>query len=348
MNEPDLIDDLQPTVLYSPTVDASPTATRTSDATNAKAASAEGAGGPRWSFEGKQLGPYRLEGRLGAGGMGEVYEAEHLLLERRCAVKVIQPEGRSDGKTLARFEQEVRAAAKLTHFNAVQIYDYGRTDNGTFYYAMELLPGLNLDELVRRHGPLPPERAVSFLRQTCNALHEAHSIGLIHGDIKPANIFAATRGGLHDVAKLLDFGLVRSGPSADGPQSPREEGLSGSPLYMSPEQADGGDAFEPHSDLYSLGAVAYYLLTGRPPFWGRTLCDLLLSRSRHEVVPPSHLRASVPADVERIVLHCLKEKAHERFQSAASLQRTLDRCDCAGKWTEEQAAAWWRGIEGGC
>ncbi|HWY88812.1 MAG TPA: serine/threonine-protein kinase, partial [Gemmataceae bacterium] len=161
------------------------------------------------AFEAKQLGQYRLIQPLGAGGMGEVYLAEHRMLKRPCAIKLIHPEHAGDPHVLARFEREVRMTARLSHWNTVEIFDYGNTDDGTFYYVMEYLPGLSLAELLERHGPMPAERVIHFLRQTCQGLREAHVIGLIHRDIKPANLFAAQRGGLYDVVKLLDFGLVK-------------------------------------------------------------------------------------------------------------------------------------------
>ena len=160
------------------------------------------------AFEARQLNQYRLKGQIGAGGMGVVYLAEHQLLKRPCAIKLIAPDRAGDPKALARFEREVRTTARLSHPNTVEIYDYGRTDDGTFYYVMELLNGLSLADLVERHGPLPPGRAIFLLRQACGALAEAHAAGLVHRDLKPANIFAARRGNLHDFVKLLDFGLV--------------------------------------------------------------------------------------------------------------------------------------------
>ena len=219
--------------------------------------------------EARQLGQYRLRRRIGAGGMGEVYLAEHQLLKRPCAVKLIRPDDAADPKALERFEREVRLTATLSHPNTVEIYDYGRAEDGTYYYVMEYLPGLSLAELVERHGPLPPARAVYLLRQVCGALREAHAAGLIHRDIKPSNIFAARRGGMDDVAKLLDFGLVRPAATARAAHLSEEGQILGTPLFMSPEQATGGRELDERSDIYSLGAVAYYLLTGRPPFDGR-------------------------------------------------------------------------------
>ncbi len=192
------------------------------------------------AFEAQQLGQYRLGKRLGSGGMGEVYLAEHLLLRRPCAVKLIRPEQAGDPTNLQRFEREVQAMATLTHYNTVEIYDYGHADDGTFYYVMEYLPGQNLEHLVGNHGPLPPARAIHLLRQVCRALREAHGVGLLHRDIKPSNIIACERGGVYDVVKLLDFGLVQETRLGKNDDRLTQHGtIIGSPPYMSPEQAAG-------------------------------------------------------------------------------------------------------------
>ncbi len=201
----------------------------------------------------RSLNQYRLGRRLGGGGMGDVYLAEHRMLKRPCAVKLIRQEHWGDAHTLARFEREVRATAQLSHWNTVLIFDYGRNDDGVFYYAMEYLPGLSLDNLVRRYGPMPPARVIYLLRQACDALHEAHESGLIHRDIKPANLFAAERGGHHDVAKLLDFGLVKTLQGGDGMQLSREDTVAGSPLYIAPEQVVHNQPPDRRSDIYSIG-----------------------------------------------------------------------------------------------
>jgi serine/threonine-protein kinase len=221
------------------------------------------------AFEARKLGQYQLKRRLGSGGMGEVYLAEHALLRRPCALKLIRPERAGDPQHLRRFEREVQATATLTHPSTVEIYDYGHAADGTFYYVMEYLPGLNLDELVKQHGPLPAARAIHLLRQVCGALAEAHAIGLVHRDIKPGNVLACQRGGRHDVAKLLDFGLVQThtlaGGGAEASRLTQTGAIAGTPAYMSPEQAAGKADLDARSDIYSLGAVAYFLLTGRPP-----------------------------------------------------------------------------------
>jgi len=292
--------------------------------------------------EARQLGQYRLGRRLGAGGMGEVYMAEHQLLKRPCALKLIRPGPESGPKVLERFEREVRLTATLSHPNTVDIYDYGRAEDGTYYYVMEYLPGLNLAELVERHGPLPPARAVYLLRQVCGALREAHAAGLIHRDIKPSNIFAARRGGVEDVAKLLDFGLVRPAATARVAHLSGEGEILGTPLFMSPEQATGAQELDERSDIYSLGAVAYYLLTGRPPFEGEGGVAVLIAHARDPVMPPSLVRPDLPEDLERVVLRCLAKAAAERFPNAESLERALGACACAGDWDQDRAARWWR------
>ena len=297
----------------------------------------------REAFKGKQLGQYVLRAKLGAGGMGEVYRAEHQLLKRPCAVKLIKPDKATDATVLARFEREVQATAGLTHWNTIEIYDYGHSDDGTFYYVMELLPGMSLEELVQRHGPLPPERAVHLLRQVCSALSEAHGKGLIHRDLKPANIFAAERGGIYDVAKILDFGLVRQQAAGRADVHLTQPGsFSGSPLYMCPEQVKSYDKLDARSDVYSLGAVAYYLVTGRPPFEGDSLWDVIAAHARDPVEPPGQVNPAVPEDLELILIRCLAKLPANRFQDTESLEKALAACACAGQWTAERAARWWR------
>jgi serine/threonine-protein kinase len=292
--------------------------------------------------EARQLGHYRLGRRIGSGGMGEVYLAEHQLLKRPCALKLIRPDRMGNPRALARFEREVRLTATLSHPNTVEIYDYGRTEDGTYYYVMEYLPGLSLADLVEQYGPLPPGRAVFLLRQVCGSLREAHAAGLIHRDIKPSNIFAARRGGSDDVAKLFDFGLVLPLARTGAPQMTVEGQILGTPLFMSPEQAKGDGELDGRSDIYSLGAVAYYLLTGRPPFDKADGLRLLIAHARDPVVPPSLVNADIPRDLERIVLRCLAKDVADRFSDAESLERALGECACVGDWDQDRAARWWR------
>ena len=220
------------------------------------------------AYEARQLNQYRLGRKLGGGGMGEVYLAEHQLLKRPCAIKLIRHELAGNQRVFARFEREVRATARLSHWNTIEIFDYGRNDDGAFYYVMEYLPGLSLAALVDRFGPMSPARVIYLLRQACDALREAHDAGLIHRDIKPANLMAAYRGGHYDVTKILDFGLVKTLSEDQSVHISQEGTIAGSPLYMAPEQVMHTQAPDRPTDIYGLGAVAYFTLTGRPPFTG--------------------------------------------------------------------------------
>jgi serine/threonine-protein kinase len=295
--------------------------------------------------EARQLGQYRLRRQIGTGGMGEVYLAEHQLLKRPCALKLIRPDDATDSRARERFEREVRLTATLSHPNTVEIYDYGRAEDGTYYYVMEYLRGLSLAELVERHGPLPPSRAVYLLRQVCGALREAHAAGLIHRDLKPSNIFAARCGGMEDVAKLLDFGLVRPSSTARTSYLSAEGQILGTPLFMSPEQARGTRELDERSDIYSLGAVAYYLLTGQPPFEGENGLAVLIAHARDPVVPPSQVRPGIPEDLERVVLRCLAKDPADRFLDAERLERALGDCSCVGDWDPARATRWWRDVD---
>lgn len=295
------------------------------------------------AIEAREFGQYRLKRLLGAGGMGEVYLAEHRMLKRPCALKLIRPGKADDPRTLARFEREVQTIATLSHWNTVEIFDYGSTDDGTFFYVMEYLPGLSIADLVERYGPLPPERVAYLLEQICDALSEAHSIGLVHRDVKPGNIFAAKRGGVYDVAKLLDFGLVKSSMAEAGDAHLTIDGtITGSPLYMSPEQALGEAEPDARSDIYAVGAVAYFMLLGRPPFEGDKPIKVLFAHANEPVTPPSQLRNDVPADLEEVILRCLAKRPEHRYPDAVSLAAALRNCECWGQWNRERAARWWR------
>jgi serine/threonine-protein kinase len=302
----------------------------------------------------RELGQYRLTERLGVGGMGEVWLAEHRLLRRPCAVKLIRPEARDDAEALARFEREVRATAALTHPNTVEVYDYGRADDGTFYYVMERLEGLSLAAMVKRTGPLPAGRAVYLLRQVCGALAEAHAAGMIHRDIKPGNVMACVKGGVGDVAKLLDFGLVSAvrgvaagGAPAEGPDGERltqAATVVGTPEFMSPEQATGRPDIDARSDLYALGAVGCYLLTGQVLFPGRNTIQTMFAHVQNDPPRPSSVApgGAVPADLEDVLLRCLAKNPAARWPDAASLEAALAGCRCAAEWSAADAAAWWR------
>lgn len=291
------------------------------------------------AHQAKQLGQYRLTRLLGAGGMGEVYEAEHLLLKRRCAIKVIRPEKAGDPNVLKRFEREVRSTARLRHWNTVDIYDYGHTDDGTFYYVMEFLPGINLQQLVERHGPLPEERVNHLIQQVCDALSEAHADGLVHRDIKPANLFLTQLGRQHDVVKVLDFGLVRSVETMPTDiEITQQNVILGSPAYMPPEQASG-EAVDPRSDIYALGIVMHYLLTGETPFTGKSALEVIMAHARKSPPPlPSHVSESLAA----VVARCLAKEPSQRFQSADDLKCALRHCVAEDQWTWKRANEWWK------
>jgi serine/threonine protein kinase len=294
------------------------------------------------AFAARKLGQYLLHKKLGAGGMGEVYLGEHTMLRRACAIKLIRPEQAGDPTTLSRFEREVQAMATLTHWNTVEIYDYGIAEDGTFYYVMEYLPGLSLQELVERHGPLSPARAIYILRQICAGLKEAHNIGLIHRDIKPSNVILCQRGGAFDVAKLLDFGLVQGFGFENASDRLTLQGtILGSPPYMSPEQALGKGQIDARTDIYSLGGLAYFLLTGQPPFQRETAMELLMAHV-HDAVPPLRdIRPEAPPDLEEIVLNCLAKKPDGRFPNIHRLDRALADCAAAEDWDGDRAREWW-------
>jgi serine/threonine-protein kinase len=289
---------------------------------------------------------YRLRDGIGAGGMGEVYLAEHRFLKRPCALKLIRPERAGDPRSLALFEKEVRATALLSDPNTLDIYDYGRTADGTFFYVMEYLYGLTLDDLVVRHGPMPPGRVIYLLRQACEALAEAHAAGLVHRDLKPANLFAARRGRRYDFLKLLDFGLVEVAAARHEVGPGRERAVRGTPEYMAPEQVAGDRVVDRRCDLYALGGVAYTLLTGRPPFVGATAAQVMDAHVRDPVVPPSRHRPDIPPDLEEVVLHCLAKDPDGRFQNAEELERNLSACASANEWDARKAAGWWEEFEG--
>jgi eukaryotic-like serine/threonine-protein kinase len=292
-------------------------------------------------FEARQLGQYTLEERIGAGGMGEVYRASHAMLRRPTAIKLLP--GAVSDEQLRRFEKEVQLTARLNHPNTISIYDYGRTPEGTFYYAMELLDGLTLEQLVERHGAQLPARVIHILIQACGALREAHEAGLIHRDIKPANAVLCCHGGLPDVVKVLDFGLVKQVEGDARVSASHSDAIVGTPLFMSPEEIAAPQSVDPRSDLYSLGAVAYYLLSGSPVFDGNNVIEVC-GHHLHTAPRPLAERAdqSIPADLERIVLDCLAKSPAARPASAHELAERLRGCADASGWSERDARAWWR------
>ena len=290
----------------------------------------------------RAMGQYRLRRKLGQGGMGEVYLAEHHLLKRPCALKRIHPKFLNNPEQLRRFEREVQMTARLRHPNTVEIYDYGRADDGTFYYVMEYLNGLSLEDLVAAHGPQPPDRVVHILRQVCGALREAHRLGMVHRDIKPSNVLIFPDGTPHDQIKVVDFGLVHSLADELDPEAKitRVGLIVGTPEYMSPEQATGVP-IDGRSDLFSLGSVAYYLLTGREAFHRENPMKTLLAVVNEEPAPLVNFNPHLPADLAHVVGRCLTKRPEARYASAADLERALADCSRADQWTEERSTDWW-------
>ena len=289
----------------------------------------------------RRLGQYTLLEKIGEGGMGVVYRAEHEMLRRPTAIKLLPP-GSAGEQSLKRFEREAQLTARLTSPHTVSVYDFGRTPEGAFYYVMEYLDGLDLEHLVREAGPLPPGRVVNILRQVCEALAEAHGVGLVHRDIKPANIVLSEMGGISDFAKVLDFGLVKDVKGSDDLRLTREDVFAGTPQYLAPETIENGLSSDPRSDLYALGAVAYFLLTGSPVFDGR-LVEVIQSHLQRAPEPPSaRLGRRLPAKLERVVLDCLEKDPLRRPESAHALMDRLDACDDVEPWLPEEAQRWWR------
>ena len=235
----------------------------------------------------------------------------------------------------------MQSAARLSHPNTIEIFDYGHTDDGTFYYVMEYLKGMSLAELVRQAGPLPPGRVIYLFRQVCAGLAEAHGLGLVHRDLKPANMFVAVRGGESDVAKVLDFGLVKLTQDPGAAALTSDMAVSGTPPFMAPEQAVGDRSLDARADIYALGAMMYFALTGRPPFTGDSAFAVMMAHARDPVVPPSQIRPDVPEDLEGVILRCLAKKPEDRFPTAKALGEALAACACAGTWGANRAEAWW-------
>jgi tRNA A-37 threonylcarbamoyl transferase component Bud32 len=287
----------------------------------------------------KHLGQYRLEARLGAGAMGVVYKGHHAMLRRPTAIKMLQVDRISES-AIARFEREVQLTSQLNHPNTIAIYDFGRTPEGVFYYAMEYLDGIDLQTLVERYGPQPEARVAHILAQICGSLYEAHSLGLVHRDIKPANIVLNRRGGEADVVKVLDFGLVKS--LGDSNRSGESVGLSGTPLYMSPEAIQLPDSVDGRSDLYAVGAVGYYLLTGKTVFDAESLTELCKHHLTSIPESPSvRLGKAVSPGLEHALMACLEKSRAKRPQTARELMKMLEASPSLGEWSQDDAEGWW-------
>jgi hypothetical protein len=297
----------------------------------------------------REMGSYRLVRRLGEGGMGEVWRAQHRMLARPAAIKLIRPEvlGGNEVQSkqlLRRFEREAQATALMRSPHTLELFDFGVAEDGAFYYVMELLDGFDLDHLVERFGPVPPERAVHFLKQVCASLAEAHEAGLIHRDIKPANLYACRYGRDVDFIKVLDFGLVKQGgvPEPGADKLTAEHVAGGTPAFMSPEQAVADETVDGRSDLYSLGCVAYWLLTGTAVFKGRTPLETMMMHVHVKPDPPSqYAKGPVPPDLEAIVMSCLAKDSDARPQSAEALAERLAGVRTGAEWTQSRAREWW-------
>ncbi len=288
-----------------------------------------------------QLGQYALEKKIGEGGMGSVYRARHALLRRPTAVKLLEP-AKTTEVSVARFEREVQLTSQLSHPNTITIYDYGRTAEGIFYYAMEFLDGYPLDVLVRRFGPLPDGRVINILKQVCGSLREAHGAGLMHRDIKPANMMITALGGVYDFVKLLDFGLVKAVDNDKMQTLTAADAVTGTPLYMAPETVQDTEGCDARGDLYALGAVGYFLLTGHAVFESSSVLEIMRAHVESQPVPPSQRagRPIAPA-LEAVVLKCLAKSPADRPQTADELQMLLDECVPLQLWSHTEAAAWW-------
>ena len=290
----------------------------------------------------ERLGQYTLEEKIGEGGMGAVYLARHAMLRRPTAIKLIK-EGQVKPETLMRFEREVQLTSQLSNPNTVAIYDYGRTPDGVFYYAMEYLPGITLDNLVMNDGPQPERRVVHILRQICSSLAEAHARGMIHRDIKPANIMVLERGGMYDVVKVLDFGLVKDITSGDQNVTAMNT-VPGTPHFLSPEAIQHPDAIDARTDLYAVGAVGYFLLTGSFVFSGTSAIEVLGKQVSDSPDDPSErLGRSLDPYLQGLILQCLAKDPADRLADAGALLEALSSGyqSPIGTWTQKEAAAWW-------
>ncbi|MBI3926833.1 MAG: serine/threonine protein kinase [Armatimonadetes bacterium] len=297
--------------------------------------------------EARELGSYWLEEKLGEGGMGEVWKASHRMLTRPAAIKLIRPAvlsvdpGEAE-EIIRRFEREAQATGQLLSPHTVTLHDFGVAPDGTFYYVMELLQGVDLDSLVSRFGPVPPERAVFLLQQMCLSLEEAHGAGLVHRDVKPANVFACRLGTQVDFVKVLDFGLVKVPADRSGALGLTVGNvICGTPAFMSPEQSLG-DPVDARSDIYSLGCVAYWLVTGAPVFEADTPVKMLLAHSGETPQPPSRRAPqTIVPELEAVIMACLEKRPSDRPTDAQELGRRLAACPVHPTWDAQRALEWW-------
>lgn len=288
-----------------------------------------------------QIGPYVLLEEIGRGGMGTVFRAEHGLMKRQCAIKLISPGRAQQSEMQNRFRDEARATARLTHWNTIEVYDYGTTTDGRFYYVMEYLEGVNLHQFVERFGRMPADRVVYLLKQLSHALYEAASHHLVHRDIKPSNVFLSRRGESFDVVKLLDFGLVQTSATTSIRTGECEQKLHGSPAFMCPEQARGMRP-DHRGDMYSLGAVAYFLLSGHPPFRDDNPIMQVVAHATDQVPSLASIGVQVEPEVEAIVMQCLEKEPDKRFCNARELLLALEQCQTESTWDWSRAEQWWK------
>jgi serine/threonine-protein kinase len=297
----------------------------------------------------RELGSYTLQERLGVGGMGEVYRGTHRLLARPAALKLITPsvlhsgKGDSERVVIERFRREAEAAANLRSPHTIELYDFGVADDGTFYYVMELLEGLDLEKLVKQFGPVSPARAIHFLQQACESLGEAHVRGLIHRDLKPSNLFACRMGLAVDFVKVLDFGLVKNEASMTQSDARLTAvgSISGTPAYMAPEMIEG-HSVGPGADVYALGCVAFWLVTGKFVFQAGNATAMLLKHLQQKPEPPSAIASQpIPAELDQLIMECLAKDPAERPANAVELGRRLGGCAETAEWTDDMAQDWW-------
>jgi len=300
--------------------------------------------------EAQEMGSYQLVELLGHGGMGEVWRAEHRLLARSAAIKLVRPDvlgGGAEGDArliLRRFEREAQATAVLSSPHTIQVFDYGMTKEGTFYYVMELLSGRDLESLVKEFGPLPADRAMFLLRQVCHSLADAHARGLVHRDVKPANIYVCRMGLEYDFVKVLDFGLVKVNARESVRQTltALDHKTSGTPAYMAPEVILGEADVDRRADVYALGCVAYYLLTGQLVFEADTPMKMLMQHVQAKPQPPSRrTELPIPRELDEFVLSCLEKDPDKRPQNAETLFRLACGCRTCDTWSSDVARTWW-------
>jgi hypothetical protein len=298
----------------------------------------------------RELGSYRLIDMIGRGGMGEVWRAQHRMLARPAAIKLIRPEalgnqeGEGQNTLLGRFEREAQATASMRSPHTIELYDFGVSQDGAFYYVMELLDGLDIESLVSRFGAVPPERMIYLIRQVCNSLAEAHEAGLIHRDIKPANVYAARYGRDVDFVKVLDFGLVKQQrePEDTSLKLTVEGGTGGTPAYMAPEQVLGDRPVDARTDIYAVGCLSYWLLTGQLVFKGETIMKTMMHHAHTQPALPSSISEfEIPRSLDGVIIRCLEKDPDRRLQSADELAEALVACELKNRWTRDRAHHWW-------